>query len=444
MRSLFSLQGPSALLPFLVFLSLFIGSGVYFTLQDTPYAFYKVSASVAILPAIFMAIFWGKRALDENIGVFLEGVRDNNIITMCMIYLLAGAFTAVLKGIGGVDATVQMALHYVPIELTLPGIFMIAAFVSTSMGTSMGTIAAVAPIALGMATPLGLDHALMAGAVVGGAMFGDNLSMISDTTIAATQIHPCSLTDKFKLNFWVALGPFLVTILLLFFITPPILHEAVVLKDASPSILLTLPYLVVLIMALAGINVFVVLSVGLMLSGLTGLFLVEDYNPATLASQIYVGYTDMTEIFLISLLIGGLSALAKDQGGISALIRWTDVLIHKVFRGKTTPKTGEAAMSVMVSFCDLCTANNTVAIILSGEATEAIAKKYKVPGVRAAAFVDIFSCVFQGILPYSAQLLLAGSIASISPVAILPHVHYCYLLGIAAVFAIVLGRKDKV
>jgi Na+/H+ antiporter NhaC len=430
----FVLKGPLALLPIALFLALFIGSGTYLTFQGVEYAFYKVSASVAILPALAFAVLLGRHSFTGNIQVFLEGVREKNIITMCMIYLLAGAYIEVLKGIGGVEATAHLALHFIPQEATLPGVFLIGAFISTAIGTSMGTIAALSPIALGIAQTLGINPSLMAGAVISGAMFGDNLSMISDTTIAATQIHPCSLKDKFKINFWIALGPMVLTLMIYAF--SEVGQTQIIEEVITPPLIFSLPYFVVLVLALLGINIFIVLSLGLLVGGVIGLAFVPQYTLLQLSKNIFEGYTSMNEILILSLLIGGLSELAKDQGGIRFLIHMTDNFIAKWASKASGSRVCEGAMSAIVSFCDLCTANNTVAIILSGEATHEISKRYHIPFARTAALVTIFSCVFQGILPYGAQVLLAGSLAGVSPLTIIPHVYYCYFLGVGAVLAI--------
>jgi Na+/H+ antiporter NhaC len=431
----YTLNGPFALLPIGLFLCLFIGSGVYLTFMDVELAFYKLSPAVAILPALVLAILFGRKSLSGNLSVFLEGVREKNIITMCMIYLLAGAYTEVIKSVGGVDATVHLALHLIPREMTLPGVFLIGALVSMAMGTSMGTIAALAPIAQGISYSLGIDPAMMAGAVVSGAMFGDNLSMISDTTIASTQIHGCSLKDKFKINALVAFVPMIIT-LFLFALSEE--GEVRTLCDTVPyALIFTLPYVLVLTLALLGANVFVVLFTGLLVGGAIGLAFIPDYTILTFVGSIFAGYQSMNEILILSLLIGGLSELAKDQGGLLFLIHATDSVVRRWAKKAQGSRVAEGAISAIVSFCDLCTANNTVAIILSGEATHEIAKKYHISPARTAALVNIFSCVFQGILPYSAQILLAGSIAGVSPLAIIPYVYYCYLLGIGAILSII-------
>lgn len=435
MPKIYELRGASALLPIGVFLLLFIGSGAYLTWKGVELAFYQVSPAVAILPAIALAVLCGKHSLLTNIEVFLEGVRDKNILTMCMIYLLAGAYIEVLKGIGGVEATTYLVLHFIPQEATLPGVFLMSAFMSTAIGTSMGTIAAISPIALGIGKTLGIDPAFMAGAVVSGAMFGDNLSMISDTTLAATQIHPCLLRDKFKLNLLIALGPMLLTLLAFSLVS---FGEGGDLSDSTmPALIFTLPYFVVLILALLGTNIFIVLSIGLILGGVVGLIWTPAYSVLHLSKDILGGYLTMSEVTILSLLIGGLSELVRDGGGIRFLIHTTDYFIQKWTTRAQGSRVVEGAISFIVSFCDICTANNVVAIILSGEATYELSQRYKIPLARTASLVTIFSCVFQGLLPYGAQLLLAGSLAGVSPLCILPHVYYCYLLGIGAVLAII-------
>lgn len=431
----FELKGGTALYPLFLFLTLFIGSGLYFTFHQIPYAFYKISPTVAILPALLLAIFMGRGEKLKNLDSFLEGVRDKNILTMCMIYLLAGAFTELLKSVGGVDATVRFALDMIPADATLPGLFILAAFISTAMGTSMGTIAAVGPIAFGVADHTGLSLPIVMGAVIGGAMFGDNLSMISDTTIAAVSVHPCSLKDKFKINAKIVLGPMLLTVFLLIFLG----YEKHPLIDQGPqgyNIWLTAPYLLVLCLALLGLNVFLVLSTGILVALLTGFCVHPDFSFVKASEGIFKGYTSMQEIFILSLLIGGLSHLAKVQGGIDFLIQATERWVKRFARTKSGSRVAEVAVSALASLCDIFTANNTIAIILSGGPTEAIVARFHVARVRAAVFVDTFSCVFQGILPYSAQVLLAGSIAHLSPLEIIPHVYYCYFLGISASLAI--------
>ncbi len=349
-----------------------------------------------------------------------------------MIYLLAGAFASVAKSIGGVEATINLGLSYIPVQLVLPGLFVIAAFVATAMGTSMGTIAAIAPIAAGIASQTDIGAALLMGTVVGGAMFGDNLSMISDTTIAATRTQGCRMGDKFRMNLLiVAPAALLVVIALALFGSA---GEAVASGDWQ--LLRVVPYLIILGLALAGINVFVVLASGIVLAGAVGLISVPDYSLLKYAGDIYKGFSGMHEILVLSMLVGGLGELMRVNGGLQWLLERVNALAHKS-KGKNRRRSGEVAISSLVALTDLCTANNTVAIILSGGLAKDIARDTGVDPRRSASLLDIFSCVVQGIAPYAAQVLLAGSIAGISPVAVATNNWYCLILAVVATLAIV-------
>ena len=422
-----------ALLPLAVFLALFIGTGIWLTATGVNMAFYQLSATVAILPAIVLAMLQGGGTLSKKIGIFLSGVGEVNIITMCMIYLLAGGFAAVATAIGGVSATVNMGLSLVPAQFILPGMFLIGAFVSTAMGTSMGTIAAIAPIAMGVAAQTDIDVALLIGVVVGGSMFGDNLSIISDTTIAATRTQGCEMRDKFRMNLLIALpAAVLVLVLLWAFGTPAtVRHE-------DYQFIKVLPYLLVLGLAVSGINVFVVLLSGIVVCGAVGMMTVGDYTALKWSQDIYKGFTGMNEIMVLSMLIGGLGELIRYHGGIAWLLARVDALAKKMAGGKST-KAGEWCIGLLVGLADICTANNTVAIILTGGLSKDIAQENGVDPRRSASILDIVSCVVQGLIPYAAQLLLAGSIAKISPVAISMNNWYCMLLGVAVALSIALG-----
>ncbi len=428
-------NSPLALLPLGLFLALFIGSGLYYHAAGTEFAFYQISAPVAILPAIVLALMLQKGRLNERIETFIAGVGDNTIITMALIYLLAGAFASVAKAVGGVDATVNFGLSIIPPELVLPGLFVITAFVATSMGTSMGTIAAIAPIAVGVAEATDLSLLLTIGTVVGGAMFGDNLSIISDTTIAATRTQGCEMRDKFRLNFKIALPAALLTLVWLFIQG----SSAQVEVPGDYELIRVLPYLAVLLLALSGLNVMLVLFVGILLAGGVGLFATEGYNVAQWSKDIYAGYTGMQEIMILSLLIGGLGALMKSQGGLV----WLAGMIDRLSRQSSDPKkhrrSGEFSISAAVALTNICTANNTVAIIISGGLAKDIAQRYGVDPRRSASLMDIFSCVVQGMLPYGAQVLLAGSIAQLSPLEIIGSIHYCWVLAAIALLSIVAG-----
>ncbi|MBY4675243.1 Na+/H+ antiporter NhaC family protein [Marinobacterium arenosum] len=426
---------PLALLPLLLFLALFIGSGVYYQTQGVEFAFYQISAPVAILPAIVLALLLGRGALNERIETFIRGVGDNTIITMVIIYLLAGAFASVAKAVGGVDATVALGLNVIPPALVLPGLFVITAFVATSMGTSMGTIAAIAPIAVGLSEATDLSLALTVGTVIGGAMFGDNLSIISDTTIAATRTQGCEMRDKFRMNIKIALPAALLTLVWLFLQG----QSGTIAEAGEVELIKVLPYLAVLVLAVSGLNVMLVLFSGIVLAGLVGMSQLPDYNIAQLSKDIYAGYTGMQEILILSMLIGGLGALMKAQGGLEFLAKLIDTLTQRGGAREPSPRAGELSISSAVALTNACTANNTVAIIISGSLAKDIAGRYGVDPRRSASLMDIFSCVVQGLLPYGAQVLLAGSIAKLSPLELVGSVHYCWLLGLVALASILVG-----
>lgn len=426
---------PLALLPLLLFLALFIGSGVYYQAANVDFAFYQISAPVAILPAIVLALALGSGALNKRLETFINGVGDNTIITMCLIYLLAGAFASVAKAAGGVDATVNFGLSIIPSQFVLPGLFIITAFVATAMGTSMGTIGAIAPIALGLSEASDLSLPLCIGAVVGGAMFGDNLSIISDTTIAATRSQGCAMRDKFRMNFLIALPAAILTLLWLYIQGA----DATITQATDYEFMKVIPYIAVLVLAISGLNVLLVLFTGIILAGAVALLSVADYSIAQYSKDIYAGYTGMQEILILSLLIGGLGALMKAQGGLEFLAQQIQRFTNK--RGNEPhTRAGEAAISVAVALTNVCTANNTVAIIISGGLAKDIADRQQVDPRRSACLLDIFSCVVQGLLPYGAQVLLAGSIAGLSPLLIIGNIHYSWLLGLVAIGTIIFRK----
>ncbi|WP_286238226.1 Na+/H+ antiporter NhaC family protein [Neptuniibacter halophilus] len=424
-------SNPLALLPLALFLALFIGSGLYYQAQGTEFAFYQISAPVAILPAVALSLLLAKGSLNERLEHFIRGIGDSTIITMVVVFLLAGAFASVVKAIGGVDATVNLGLSIIPEWLLLPGIFAIAAFIATSMGTSMGTIAAVAPVAVGITEASELPLLLTVGAVVGGAMFGDNLSIISDTTIAATRTQGCEMRDKFKLNLMIALPAAILTMILLAFQS-----NTGEVSQTDYELIKVLPYLTVLVLAVAGVNVMLVLLSGILLAGGVGFISVADYSVAQLSKQIYDGYTGMQEIMILSMLIGGLGALIKHQGGLSFIA----ACIEKLTRSNNGRRAGELSIAASVSATNLCTANNTVSIVITGSLAKDIAERYGVNPKRSASLLDIFSCVVQGMIPWGAQILLASSIAGVSPLELVTSVQYCWFLGLAALISIMIGR----
>lgn len=414
-----------ALTPLLLFLALFFGAGLYYTAQGEAMGFYQLRAPVAILPALALGVWLARRRGVPAQQTLLQGMGDGNVMLMCLIFLLAGAFATVSKAIGAVDAVVALGLGALPAGLILPGLFLVAAFVSLSIGTSMGTLAAVVPIALGVADAAGLDRVLVTSAVLGGAMFGDNLSIISDTTIAATRSQDAEMRDKFRENFRIALPAAIATIVLLATLGDAAPVEA---PDAA-SPWLVLPYVVVLGLALAGLDVVLVLGIGLVVSGVFGFVLAQEYDVVSFAGDIYLGFESMVEITLLSILIGGLAALIKVTGGLA----WLAQVIAKFARGHTGRRSGELSIAALAAGSDALTANNTVAILVTGSLAKDIAHRHGISPRRAASVLDIFACVVQGVLPYGAQILLAASLAAVSPLALAGSVYYCWLLALSAI-----------
>ena len=414
-----------ALTPLLLFLALFFGAGLYYTAQGEAMGFYQLRAPVAILPALALGVWLARRRGVPAQQTLLQGMGDGNVMLMCLIFLLAGAFATVSKAIGAVDAVVALGLGALPAGLILPGLFLVAAFVSLSIGTSMGTLAAVVPITLGVADAAGLDRVLVTSAVLGGAMFGDNLSIISDTTIAATRSQGAEMRDKFRENFRIALPAAIATIVLLATLGDAAPVEA---PDAA-SPWLVLPYVVVLGLALAGLDVVLVLGIGLVVSGVFGFVLAQEYDAVSFAGDIYLGFESMVEITLLSILIGGLAALIKAAGGLA----WLAQVIAKFARGHTGRRSGELSIAALAAGSDALTANNTVAILVTGSLAKDIAQRHGISPRRAASVLDIFACVVQGVLPYGAQILLAASLAAVSPLALAGSVYYCWLLALSAI-----------
>lgn len=423
-----------ALLPLMVFLLLFMGVGSYLTWQGVEFAFYQLPAPVAVLPAVVLAIALSKESLNRAIEQFLRGVGHSDIMAMCIIYLLAGAFAAVAKATGGVDATVNLGLALLPASLILPGLFVISAFVATAMGTSMGTIAAIAPVALGIAQAADLNLGLTAGVVLSGAMFGDNLSIISDTTIAATRSQGCHMRDKFKENIRIALPAALLALVVFTFSS----QTAQSPQTSDIEWLKVLPYLTILVLAVMGLNVFLVLLVGiLMAAGVGGLS--DGYSLSTLTKDVYAGFGNMQEIFLLSMLIGGMGELMKQQGGLAFLTQHISRMIDKFARSHSDVqkmRASELGIAGLVALTNVCTANNTVAIIVSGGVVKELAEHNGVTAKRSASLLDIFSCIMQGVLPYGAQALLLGSIFQMSPLSVVSYSYYCFFLAVAALVAV--------
>ena len=417
-----------ALLPILVFLVLFIGTGVI--TND----FYAMPAVVGFLIALGVAFFQTKgKTFNEKITIVAKGVGDDNIITMCLIFLAAGAFSGAVSAAGGVDSTVNLGLSLLPPQIAVIGLFVIGCFISISMGTSMGTIAALAPIAAGISEKTDFSMAICIGAVVSGAMFGDNLSMISDTTIAAVKTQGCEMRDKFKRNFFIVLPAAIATVIVLFFITGG--GDFEIAEGLSYNLLQVIPYILVLVAALAGVNVFVVLITGTVLSVLVGLC-TGSLAPSAIFSSIGEGVTGMYDITVISMLVACISALVKENGGFAFILEKIHNRIH-------TYKGAEFGITALISLVDIATANNTIAIVISGPIAKEISEDYGIESTRSASLLDIFASVFQGIIPYGAQLLSASSLTGLTSFDIMPYLFYPYFMGVCGIISILLPRKKK-
>lgn len=429
-------SNPFALLPFIIFIAIYLGAGLYFQSAGVSMAFYQFPSVTAMFIAVLSAFCLSRDPVMFKFGIFSKGAGNDNIMTMLMIYILAGAFSAVAAAMGGRDATVNLGMSLIPSQFLTVGIFLISAFMGTATGTSMGTVAAIIPIAAGMAEKSGIPAPLILGACVSGAMFGDNLSMISDTTIAATRTQGCELKDKFKMNFLIALPAAILTIAVFLMAGTP---SAVLSGNTDYTLLKVLPYMAVLLLALLGVNVFLVLVSGIFLSGFIGL-MDGTLSVISFAQQIWTGFTGMSEAFFLALFCGGISEMISYYGGIAWLIEKLQGNIH-------SSRTAQLGIAVLVSLVDSATANNTVAIIVSGGVAKKIAARFHVDPRKSASLLDIFSCVFQGIIPYGAQLLTAAALASQSGLAItaldiVPHMWYCFFLAAFGLLSIYVPYAD--
>lgn len=415
-----------ALLPILVFLLIFLGSGVI--TGD----FYAMPAIVAFLIALAVAFLQNRKLkFDEKIAVIARGVGDENIITMSLIFLCAGAFSGAVTAAGGVESTVNLGLSILPSGVAVVGLFIIGCFISVSMGTSMGTIAALAPIAVGISEKTGFAMAICIGAVVCGAMFGDNLSMISDTTIAAVKTQGCEMKDKFKENFFIVLPAAIITIIIFFFITRN--GDFQLTDELTYNIWKVVPYVLVLVGALIGINVFVVLIGGTIVSLIVGVA-----TGSITMDQMFVvvgdGVTGMYDITVISIVVACIVSMVKEHGGIQFVLN----LIHSRIKSEKGAEMGIAGLSLVV---DACTANNTVAIVMAGPIAKEISDEFGVEPKRSASLLDIFSSVGQGMIPWGAQLLSAASLTGLTPYAIMPYLFYPILMAISAVLFIIFRKR---
>ena len=409
-----------ALTPLIIFLSIYLIASII--MGD----FYKMPITVAFLVSSVVAVTISSGGkLHKRIDLFCKGAANSNIMLMVWIFILAGAFAQTAKAVGAVDATVNLALSVLPDSLLLAGMFIAACFISLSMGTSVGTIVALTPVAVGIAAQTGINTPFMVAIVVGGAMFGDNLSFISDTTIVATRTQGCNMKDKFKVNSLIVIPvAILVTIVYLFQGS-----EITTTPSATPiEWLKVIPYILVLITALAGVNVMIVLLLGILCSGIVGI-ITGSIQFWEWFAAMGSGISDMGELIIITLLAGGMLEMIRYNGGIA-------YIIQKLTTHVKSKKGAELSIAALVSFADLCTANNTIALIMSGPIAKDIANRFGVDPRKSASLLDTFSCFVQGIIPYGAQLLMAAGLASITPLAIMQYLYYPYLMGVAALLAI--------
>ena len=423
------------LIPFIIFVGIYLGSGIVLNNMGVELAFYQLPAPVAAMAGIISAFILFKGSIKEKFETFIAGCGHSDIIVMCIIYLLAGAFGGVSSAMGGVDSVVNTGLTFIPPQFIPAGLFIIGAFIATATGTSVGSIVALGPVAVGLAEKGGLSLPITLAAVMGGAMFGDNLSIISDTTIAATRTQGVEMKDKFKANIKLAAPAAIICIILLLIVGRP--ETIAEMESYSYSFIKIIPYLMVLILAVAGMNVFAVLTGGILLSGVIGIFY-GDFTILTFTKEIYAGFSKMEEIFLLSFLTGGLAQMVTKAGGI----QWILNHVQSKVKGKRSAQLGVATL---VSLTDAAVANNTVAIIINGSLAKNLGDKYGVDRKRNAALLDIFSCIVQGIIPYGAQMLILLSFAggSVTPFEVIPLLWYQQLLAVFALISIARDTKKS-
>lgn len=416
-----------ALLPLFTFIALYLIVSI--VMGD----FYKVPITVAFLVSAIVAVATlRKRTLAERIKVFSRGASSDKIMLMMLIFILAGAFASSAKEMGSIDNTVNLTLAYLPPDMLMAGIFLASCFISISIGTSVGTVVALVPIASGLASSTGMSVAMMSAVVVGGAFFGDNLSFISDTTVVATQTQGCKMSDKFRANLFIA-APAAIMVFLLYMIIGSNAGTPASVPDVD--FLKVMPYLVVLVMAAAGLNVLTVLTIGIMLTGMIGI-MDGAFDVFGWMQAMNTGILGMSELIIVTMLAGGMLETVRENGGIN-------IIINLLTRHIDSRRGGEAAIAALVTIVNFCTANNTVAILTVGPIARQIAERFRIDPRRSASILDSFSCFAQGIIPYGAQLLMAGGLAAIAPIEIIPYLFYPYALGLCATVAIITGRPRR-
>lgn len=422
----YRIHGWLALSPMLVFLFTYLGASIL--LND----FYKIPITVAfMLSSCYAVAITRGLTIEERINVFSLGASDKSILLMVWIFMLAGAFAQGAKQMGAIDSVVNLTLTILPSDLLLAGIFLASCFISLSVGTSVGTIAALVPVASGLAAKTGIDLPFMTAVVVGGSFFGDNLSFISDTTIAATQTQNCLMKDKFRVNIQIILPAALIS-LAIYILQGMSLQ---VTPDIGPIVWSqVIPYLLVLILALFGMNVMMVLLIGLAATGIVGILTGTPFF--TWLGAMGEGIMGMSELIIVTLLAGGMLEMIRFNGGIAFIIK----KMTKHIKGK---RGAEMSIGVLVGLADLCTANNTIAIITTAPIARQISQQFNLDKRKVASILDTFSCMVQGIIPYGAQMLIASGLAGISPVSIIGSLYYPFLMGILVILAILLRLPKK-
>ena len=420
-------KGIIALSPIVVFILFYLVTSI--VAGD----FYKIPITVAFMVSSIyaIAVFTGK-PLMHRIDSYSRGAATEQMMLMIWIFVLAGAFAHSAKQMGSIDATVNLALSLLPAQMIFAGMFLAACFISLSIGTSVGTIAALTPIAVGLAQETGADLAMMTAIIVGGSFFGDNLSFISDTTIMATQTQGCRLSDKFRVNAFIVMPAALVILVVYYF-----LGQDTIAPQQIPAVewVKVIPYLTVLVTAVCGMNVMAVLTIGIVLCGIIGMF-TGSFDIYGWFGAMGDGIMSMGELIIVTMMAGGMLELIKQQGGI-------DFIINMLTRRVSSKRGAELSIATLVSLVDVCTANNTVAILTVGDIAKQIGDRYGVDNKKCASILDTFSCTVQGLIPYGAQLLIAAGLASVNPVAILPYLYYPFALGIVAILSILLRYPKR-
>ena len=417
-------RGIAALSPLAVFLVVYLVSSL--VAGD----FYRVPIAAVFLLACVWAVIIAPGPLTERIETFSRGAGHPNVLLMIWIFLLAGAFAGTAKDIGAIDATVSLTLGVVPPGMMFAGMFLTACFISMAIGTSVGTIVALVPIGAGLAAPSGVEPAYMAAIIVGGAFFGDNLSFISDTTIAATRAAGCEMRDKFRTNLRI-IAPAVVIVTAVYLLQGR--SVSVIETPGTVNWVKILPYLLIIVLALLGRNVTLVLSLGILANAVIG-FAAGDFGWVGWLESVGRGIAGMSDLIIVTLLAGGLLEMIRSGGGL-------DLIISSLTRHISSKRGAKATIAALVSLANVCTANNTIAIITTGGIARELADRYRVDPRKTASILDTFSCLIQGMLPYGAQLLMAAGLTGLSPAAIIPFLYYPFVMGLCAILAIVF-QKD--